>query len=221
MATFTLTANELRTATRGERIFEREFFPLMDAVYNFAYRLTSDSTHAEDLVQDTFLKAWKASDRYTEGTNAKAWLFRICRNLFINSYRGKVRQPYQVNYEDIVFSHTEDDPVTPNYFGLHEELNDHLMGDEVARAIGELSETYRSVVLLDLEDFTYEEIAALVEIPIGTVRSRLHRARNILAEKLRSYATEYGYQAAGGETASEAKGGPSAGDQLDDDISRS
>lgn len=179
--------------TRYDRIFEREFFPLMDAVYTFAYRLTGDATQAEDLVQEVYLKAWRFLSRYEEGTNAKAWLFRICRNAFINEYRTKKSRPYKVDYEDVVVYHNEDDPVAPRYFGLHEEMGSTLIGDEVTLAINSLSPAFRTVVLLDLEDFTYEEIAAIANIPIGTVRSRLHRARHILANKLREYAEAHGY----------------------------
>jgi RNA polymerase sigma factor (sigma-70 family) len=192
MATFTIMANE-RTQTSYNRIFEHEFYPLMDAVYTFAYRLTNDATRAEDLTQETYLKAWRFMGRYLEGTNAKAWLFRICRNAFINEYRTTVREPRKVDYEDIVVYHNEDDPASPAYFGLHEEVGGKLIGDEITRAINALSPEFRLVVLLDLEDFTYEEIAAIANIPIGTVRSRLHRARNILAKKLRGYAEAHGY----------------------------
>jgi RNA polymerase sigma-70 factor (ECF subfamily) len=185
-------ANET-VRTRYGYIFEREFYPLMDAVYTFAYRLTSDATQAEDLVQEVYLKAWRFMGRYEEGTNAKAWLFKICRNAFINEYRSKKSRPYKVDYEDVVVYHNEDDPVAPRYFGLHEEMGSKLIGDEVTLAINALTPTFRTVVLLDLEDFTYEEIAAILEIPIGTVRSRLHRARNVLAEKLREYAEAQGY----------------------------
>lgn len=192
MATLSNMANET-VRTRYGYIFEREFYPLMDAVYTFAYRLTGDATQAEDLVQEVYLKAWRFMGRYEEGTNAKAWLFKICRNAFINEYRSKKSRPYKVDYEDVVVYHNEDDPVAPRYFGLHEEMGSKLIGDEVTLAINALTPTFRTVVLLDLEDFTYEEIAAILEIPIGTVRSRLHRARNVLAEKLREYAEAQGY----------------------------
>jgi RNA polymerase sigma-70 factor (ECF subfamily) len=176
-----------------ERIYAREFIPLLDAVYAFAYRLTEDSTLAEDLVQETYLKAWRFKAHYTEDTNAKAWLFRICRNAFINEYRTKVSRPYIVDYEDIVVYHNEDEPVSPSYLDLHEEMGSQLLSDEIMLAINALKPEFRIVVLLDLEDFTYEEIAAITGIKLGTVRSRLHRARNLLAEKLREYAEAQGF----------------------------
>jgi RNA polymerase sigma factor (sigma-70 family) len=192
MATLQTTAESM-AHVRQSRIFQREFVPLMDAVYSFAYRLTGDATQAEELVQETFLKAWRFIDRYAEGTNAKAWLFRICRNAFINEYRNTRNTPYKVDYEDIVVYHNEDDPAATRYLDLHEEMGGKLMGDEVMYALNGLSDEFRVVVLLDMEDFTYEEIAAIAGIPIGTVRSRLHRARKVLAEKLREYAQAQGY----------------------------
>jgi RNA polymerase sigma factor (sigma-70 family) len=185
-------ANE-RTPNSHQNVFEREFLPLMDAVYSFAYRLTNDATRAEDLTQETYLKAWRFIGHYAPDTNAKAWLFRICRNAFINDYRVLVREPWKVDYEDIVVYHNEVEPATPAYPGLHSEMGGRLIGDEVTRAINALQPPVRLIVLLDLEDFTYEEIAAIANIPIGTVRSRLHRARNVLADKLREYARLQGY----------------------------
>lgn len=181
--------------SRNQRIFERELQPLMDAIFSFSFRLTSDKVQADDLVQETYLKAWRFLDKYHEGTNAKAWLFRICRNAFINDYRDLRNQPYMVDYGDLVKYHNEDDPAMPRYTYLHEEFGNQLMGDEVSQALSNLSDDFRVVVLLDLEDFTYEEIANIINIPIGTVRSRLHRARKILAEKLREYAENQGYSA--------------------------
>jgi RNA polymerase sigma factor (sigma-70 family) len=192
MATLTNMA-DLTISARATRIFDRELLPLIDAVYTFAVRLTNDSNKAEDLVQETYLKAWRFMDGYAEGTNARAWLFRICRNAFINEYRNTARTPRKVDYEDIVVYHNEDDPANPRYLHLREEASDRQIGDEIETAINALSPAFKTVILLDLEDFTYEEIAAIVEIPIGTVRSRLHRARNILANKLRGYAESQGY----------------------------
>ena len=187
------TSSDDSTATRNERIFEQEFYPLLDAVYAFANRLTNDANRAEDLAQETYMKAWRFMDSYQEGTNAKAWLFRICKNVFINDYRTASRQPRKVDYEDIVVYHNEDEVASPRYMGLREEMGDQLLGDEVITAIESLSPNFRDVLLLDLEDFSYDEIAKLVDVPIGTVRSRLHRARNMMADKLREYAKDNGY----------------------------
>ncbi|MFN4254299.1 MAG: sigma-70 family RNA polymerase sigma factor [Saprospiraceae bacterium] len=205
MATImTQTAPIRPAATPQQHVFEREFLPLADDLYTFAWRLTNDSTRAEDLVQETYMKAWRFIGRYEAGTYAKAWLFKICRNAFINEYRSRKNQPYKVDYEDIVVYHNEDDAATHRYLDLHDEMHGKLIGDEVTRAINELSPGFRLVVLLDLEDFTYEEIAAIADIPIGTVRSRLHRARNVLASKLRDYAEDKGYNVTDGDTPSSA-----------------
>lgn len=192
MANSTFSADEL-DQTRHTRVFEQELLPLLDAVYSFASRLTNDSNRADDLVQETFLKAWRFVGSYTPGTNAKAWLFRICKHSYINEYRAKARMPHQVDLEDVRIIHNDDEVVVPRYFGLQEEMGAQNMGDEMLKALEALSEDFRTVVLLDLEDFTYEEIATLIGRPIGTVRSRLHRARNIMADHLREYAGKYGY----------------------------
>lgn len=152
-------------------------------MYAFSYRLTGDRTQADDLAQETFLKAWRFVERYTADTNAKAWLFRICRNAFINDWRSRQTQP---RTRDI------DDPAV-RMLPVAETPHNERMGDEVMLAINSLSDHFRTVILLDLEDFTYEEIAAILDVPIGTVRSRLHRARNILAKKLQAYGRSMGY----------------------------
>jgi RNA polymerase sigma-70 factor (ECF subfamily) len=178
MANLTYKANSAQS-----RVFEQEFIPLLDAVYAFSYRLTGDKTQAEDLAQETFLKAWRFIERYTAETNAKAWLFRICRNAFINDWRSRKTQP---RTRDI------DDP-TVRLLPVAENPHNDRMGDEVMLAINGLTANFRTVILLDLEDFTYEEMAAILDIPIGTVRSRLHRARNVLAQKLQIYGRSKGY----------------------------
>lgn len=165
------------------RIFEQEFVPLLDAVYAFSYRLTGNKAQAEDLAQETYLKAWRFIERYTAETNAKAWLFRICRNAFINEWRSRKSQPLTRDIED---------PAV-RLLPVAESPHDENMGDEVMLAINALSPNFRTVILLDLDDFTYEEMAAILDIPIGTVRSRLHRARNILAQKLQMYGRSFGY----------------------------
>jgi RNA polymerase sigma factor (sigma-70 family) len=176
-------------------IFEKEFLPHADALYNFAFHLTYNEDDSNDLVQDTYLKAYKYIDKFDVGTNAKAWLFKILKNGFINDYRKKVRQPSKVDYEEVVnFHQEEDDTNYSTFMDLRDEMFKNLMGDDVTNAINALPSDFRTVILLcDIEDFTYEEIAKIIDIPIGTVRSRLHRARNLLKEKLKNYAHKMGY----------------------------
>jgi RNA polymerase sigma factor (sigma-70 family) len=178
-----------------DRIFEEEFLPQIDALYTFAYHLTYNEEDANDLVQETYLKAYRFIDSYNEGTNAKAWLFRILKNAFINQYRKKSKQPTQVDYEEIINYHDEEDTSYSSFLDLREEMFQGMMGDEVTTAINALPVDFRVVILLcDIEGFTYEEIAKIIDIPIGTVRSRLHRSRNMLKEKLREYAQSLGYK---------------------------
>jgi len=180
---------------KKDEIFEREFFPFIDALYNFAFHLTYHEEDANDLVQETYLKAYHFIGSYTEGTNAKAWLFKILKNGFINEYRRKVKRPSRVDYEEISIYQDTDNDKYIGYLDLREEIFQGLMGDEVTHALNSLPVDFRTIVLLcDIELFTYEEIAKIMDIPIGTVRSRLHRARNMLKEKLEAYATKSGYK---------------------------
>lgn len=179
---------------RNEELFENEFMPHVDALYNFAFHLTLNEDDANDLVQDTFLKAYRFIDSYERGTNAKAWLFQILKNSFINEYRRKVRQPGEVDYEDYVVHQDSDDAVHIGELDLRDDVFKGLIGDEVTKALNDLPVDFRTVILLcDIEGFSYEEIAKIINIPIGTVRSRLHRARNLMKEKLREYAKTMGY----------------------------
>ncbi len=183
------------TNREKEDIFERELLPNIDALHTFAYHLTFHEDDAKDLVQETFLKAYRALDSYKPGTNAKAWLFKILKNAYINQYRKKVRRPAQVDYEDYIGYQDREDQASVDFMDLREELFDNLIGDEVTSAVNSLPVDFRAVILLcDVEDFTYEEIAKIIDIPIGTVRSRLYRARNMLKEKLASYARRMGYE---------------------------
>ncbi len=177
------------------RIFEGEFMPQIDALFNFAYHLTYNEDDANDLVQETYMKAFRFIDKYIEGTNAKAWLFKILKNAFINQYRKRSKQPTKVDFEDIVSYHDQDDGTPQSYVDLRQEIFQGMMGDEITIAINSLPVDFKTVILLcDVEGFTYEEIAKIVDIPIGTVRSRLHRARNMLKEQLQTYATSLGYK---------------------------
>ena len=189
-------AKEEKDKDYYERVFEQELLPQIDALYTFAYHLTYNEDDANDLVQDTYLKAYRFIDRYQEGTNAKAWLFKILKNAFINQYRKKSKKPTQVDYEEIIsFQNEEEDTQYSSYMDLREEMFQEMMGDEVTTAINSLPVDFRVVILLcDIEGFTYEEIATILDIPIGTVRSRLHRARNMLKEKLKTYAESQGYR---------------------------
>ena len=176
-------------------VFERELFPHIEALKTFAYHLTYDEDDANDLVQETYMKAHRFIDKYIAGTNAKAWLFKICKNAYINHYRKRSKRPTRVDFEDIVSYHDSDDSKVPGYLDLREEIFANMMGDEVTVAINSLPIDFRTVVLLcDIEGFTYEEIAKIIDVPIGTVRSRLFRARNMLKENLKTYAQKMGYK---------------------------
>lgn len=180
--------------SKYDKIFENELLPHVGALQTFAYHLTYNQDDADDLVQETYLKAYRFIDKYDEGTNAKAWLFKILKNAYINEYRKKVKAPTKVDYEEIVAYHDTDDDRISGYSDLRQEIFEHMMGDEVTSAINSLPIDFRTVILLcDIEGFTYEEIAHIIDIPIGTVRSRLFRARNLLKEKLLNYAKEHGY----------------------------
>lgn len=175
-------------------LFEKEMLPHVGALQTFAYHLTYNQEDADDLVQETYMKAFRFIDKYEKGTNAKAWLFKILKNAYINEYRKKVKQPTKVDFEEIVAYHDTDDDHLSGYSDLREEIFLHMMGDEVTTAINSLPIDFRTVILLcDIEGFTYEEIASIIDVPIGTVRSRLFRARNLLKEKLTSYAKKHGY----------------------------
>ena len=173
-------------------VFEQELMPQINSLFNFAYSLTRNEEDANDLVQETYLKAFKSIDKYEVGTNAKAWLFRILKNLFINEYRKRSKAPSRVDYEEIVTFHNENESQYSSYLDLREEMFEHMMGDEVTNAVNSLPVDFRTVLLLyDIEGFTYEEIASIIDIPIGTVRSRLHRARNMLKDTLKDYAEQH------------------------------
>ncbi len=167
----------------------------MDTLYNFGFHLTYNEADAQDLVQETLLKAYRFINSYQQGTNAKAWLFKILKNAFINEYRKRSRIPDHVDYEEVVHSQDNEDGSYAGYVDLRQEIFQSMMGDEVTTALNSLPVDFRTVVLLsDIEGFTYEEIAGIMDIPIGTVRSRLHRARNMLKDQLKIYAAGRGFE---------------------------
>lgn len=165
----------------------------MDVLYNFALRTTGNEDDARDLLQETYLKAYRFWDKYEQGTNIRAWLFRIMKNTYINRYRKEVKEPDKVDYEVVenFYNSIRAQSADPN--DLQEKLYGNLLGDEVAKALESLPDDFRTVVILcDIEGLTYEEIAEFVDRPIGTVRSRLHRGRKLLQEKLYDYAKQRG-----------------------------
>lgn len=174
--------------------FNEEMVPHMDMMYNYALYLTGEREEANDLLQETFLKAFRFIEKFERGTNAKAWLYRIMRNTYINDYRRVKRTPDLVEYDEQISAYQmlprEEEQ---RFIGSQKPFED-IFDDDIASAIADLPEKFKSVIVLrDVQELPYEEIAEALEIPIGTVRSRLHRARGILFERLRRYATDRGY----------------------------
>ncbi len=182
--------------THSERtaLFERELVPHLATVRSFALRLCRDHDDADDLVQETFLKAFRFLDSFTPGTNAKAWLLTILKNTFINQYRREQRSGHTISYEEIeeFYESLRPDEV-PSTDSLEQQF-EQLLDDQVMAALDALPDEFRTVVILcDIEDFSYEEAAEFLGCPVGTVRSRLHRARAALAKHLVEYARQRGY----------------------------
>ena len=180
----------------NEELFDREMVPHLKALYNFAYRLTNDEDDAKDLVQDTYLKAFRFLGSYEEGSNAKAWLFRILKNSFINYYRKNAKEPTKIDYEEAEHFLNTGKSNYVDSIDMREKMFRGMIGDEVTIALNSIPVDFRTVIILcDIEEFSYEEISKIIDIPIGTVRSRLHRARKMLKDMLLQYAVSLGYDA--------------------------
>jgi RNA polymerase sigma-70 factor (ECF subfamily) len=176
--------------------FESQAMGFVDALYNTALRMTRNPQDAEDLVQETYFKAYKHFDKFESGTNLKAWLFKIMKNTFINNYRRKQLTPPQSDFADIEgsFESQVSDEVTRQIKSPEEELLEDVLDEDVQRALDDLPVDYRMVVVLaDIEGFSYKEIGDILDIPLGTVMSRLYRGRKLLEAELLRYAREHGY----------------------------
>lgn len=178
-----------------EQRFEAEAMPLIDQLYGGALRMTRNPQDAEDLVQETYLKAYKSFDSYKPGTNLKAWLYRIMTNTYINSYRKKQRQPQQSTTDEITDYqlYTTSSHDSTGLESAEVEALKNLPDGEIADAMNKLSDDYRMVVYYaDIEGLPYKEIAEIMDIPLGTVMSRLHRGRKQLRGLLKDAAREQG-----------------------------
>ncbi len=185
MATPTTPADARRASFEGEALVH------LDTLHRVALRLTGNAADADDLVQETMLKAYRAWDSYQRGTNAKAWLLTILRHAFINEYRRRTRRPETVDLETIepfaVFPDVQEQDPQGAFF-------DRIVDEQVLRAIDALPEAFReTLVLSDAEGLNYQDIARILDVPVGTVKSRLFRARRLLQARLYDYAVEMGY----------------------------
>jgi RNA polymerase sigma-70 factor, ECF subfamily len=178
------------------RRFQADALPLLDSLYGAALRMTRNPQDAEDLVQETMLRAYRAFDRFEAGTNLKAWLFRILTNAYINTYRKRQREPQKVSADEVeefdlyqeLKSHDTQFEATPESIVL-----DSLVDSDIIDAIEDLPEQFRlAVVLSDIEGFSYAEMAEIMDVPMGTVMSRLHRGRKALQKRLWELARDRG-----------------------------
>jgi RNA polymerase sigma-70 factor (ECF subfamily) len=180
--------------------FETEALSFLDALYRTALRMTRSAAEAEDLVQETYIRAFRFREQFTLGTNLKAWLFRILTNTFINQYRRKAARPETTELDDvdesILYRHMRDVSPGSSSPDPEAELIDNTLSSEVKEALEALPEKFRTTLLLDVEGFSYKEIAEMLDIPIGTVMSRLHRGRKFLQKRLYDLARDRGIVAA-------------------------
>ncbi len=177
------------------KAFEAEALPHMDALYRTALRLTRNESDAQDLVQEALTKAYRFWDKFESGSNCRAWLFKIMTNVFINDYRSKSRSPMSANIDDI-----DDNYLYGQLAGFElsenpeQQLFAKIFDDDVKKAIEDLPDDFRLVAVLSfLEGFSYQEIADIADLQLGTVKSRLHRGRKLLQKQLYDYAVKNGY----------------------------
>ena len=187
----------LQTNNKKYEEFDSEIVHHLGSLKSFAMKMTNDIDDAEDLVQDTLLKAFRFFDKFEKGSNAKAWLFQIMKNSFINNYRKNNREPNKIDYEDVQnFYETikADQVKTTHYEG---DAFSDILDDEITNALSVLPDDFRTIVFLsDIEGYSYQEISDFMDCPIGTVRSRLHRARKMLYALLFQFALTNGFVSA-------------------------
>lgn len=191
----------MRDDTIRRREFEENAMAYVDSLYNMALRLVFNKEEAEDLVQETYLKAYRFFNTFQKGTNIKAWLFKILRNTFINKYRKTVSTPSESFFEDIEsvqasVPYEEEAKSGESVDTLEKKYNDlgSLVDDEVKNALDSLPVEYREAILLsDVEELSYKDISEITNVPIGTVKSRLNRGRGLLQKSLLAYAKDRGF----------------------------
>ncbi|RKX26763.1 MAG: RNA polymerase subunit sigma [Candidatus Zixiibacteriota bacterium] len=186
---------EKKNNSSSRRAFETEALPHIDALHRTALRMTKNANDADDLVQEAYIKAYRNWNKFEPGTNCRAWLFRIMTNIFINEYRSKSRSPVAVNVDEIddsfLYGQLTAGKHTDN---PEEELFARILDDDVKKAIDELPTDFRVVIVLSfIEGFSYQEIADIMDLQLGTVKSRLHRGRKLLQMALYEYAVNNGY----------------------------
>ncbi len=174
--------------------FDREVSPHTDAIYKYALKLSGNEEDADDLFQDTMLKAFRYFHNFEQGTNCKAWLFSIMRNTFINEYRRQMKEPLKVDYDDVQNFYDNIKETEVAFQHIVEDSFSTVMSDEITDALSELPPDSQTILILsDIEGYNYDEVAEFMSCPVGTVRSRLHRARKMLYSKLHNYAVDQGF----------------------------
>jgi RNA polymerase sigma-70 factor (ECF subfamily) len=174
--------------------FEKTAIPHMAPLRFYAFHLTANSEDAKDLLQDTFLKAYRFWNTFEQGTNVKSWLYQIMKNSYINTYRSKIKESNNIEYDENRFCHKTIQDGSFDLTNHRKKDCGDMFGDEIAQSIDSLPGAFKSVVILsDVEELSYSEIAQAVDCPVGTVRSRLHRARRVLQKQLANYAQVNGY----------------------------
>ena len=182
----------------GKKVREFEDVALvhLDLLYNSALQMTKNPEDAEDLVQETFVRAFRFFDKFEKGTNCKAWLFKIMRNNFINRYRKKAKEPTKVDFSEVENTYSGDikeELLSEHGMRSAEKVFETMVEDDVKNAMDSLPEEFRAAIILsDLEGFSYQEIAEALDCPIGTVRSRISRGRKYLQKKLFDFAKKKG-----------------------------